>query len=374
MRTLESITERTAEIAAKQEQLAELMREEAREGVLLLTPANFAWFTAGAVIRGLTDLDDLPAVFLQNGSYRWVVCCNVDTQRLFDEELDGLGFQVKEWSWQQGNARVLADLCQNRRLLCDTTFADCSNGAERLQSIRRVLSPWDQNRLRDVAKQLVHAVEATGRNFQQGESELEVAGQLGHRLIRHGLDPVTIQVAADDRMRTYRRLVPTEAAVERNCVIQATARREGLYATTSRVVSFGEPDEQFRREMEIACRWSGVLVLLSTADRSPADVIAAGMPLLERGGFEHEWRLAPIGWGTGYAAQEQLLLPDDSRQHLKSGWAIVWQGSIGAVTCADTMLVTDDGPELAAPPEYWPLKRVHLGERAVDRPDVLVRT
>src|SRR5262249_34445139 len=156
----------------------------------------------------------------------------------------------------------------------------------------------------------------------------------------------------DDRMRTYRRLGPTEAAVERNCMIQVTASREGLHVTASRAISFGEPDEQFRREMETACRWTGVLILLSTEDRTAADVIASGMPLLERGGFEHEWRLAPIGWGTGYAAQEQLLLPDDSKQNLKVGWSLVWQGSVGAVTCADTMLVTEEGPQLAAAPEY----------------------
>jgi Xaa-Pro dipeptidase len=373
MNTPDEIAERTADITAKQEKLAQLLREEAREGLLMLDPANFSWFTAGGAARGLTSPSDQPALFLQNSSYRWVICCNVDTQRLFDEELDELGFQVKEWPWQEGSARLLTDLCQNRRLLCDVAFGECSNASERLQGLRRVLSAWDQARLHEIGRVLVHAVEATGRGLQQGDSELEIAGQLGHRLIHRGLEPVSIQVAADNRMRTYRRLGATAMSVQRNCIIHATARRYGLHVTTSRAVSFGEPDEQFRREMETSCRWTGALILSSMAGRTVADVISAGMPLLERGGFEHEWRLAPLGWVTGFMAQENLLLPDDTRQAVGMDWAMVWQGSVGAVSCADTIVVTNDGPQLATPPEYWPLKRIRFGDRSVDRADVLVR-
>jgi Xaa-Pro aminopeptidase len=373
MNTLETIAERAAEIAAKQERLSELLREAAHDGLLMLDPVNFSWFTAGAEARGQISPNDQPALFLQNGSYRWAICSNVDTQRLFDEELDGLGFQVKEWPWQQGNAPLLAELCQNRRVLCDATFGECSNVAERLQVMRRVLSPWDQARLHEIGKLLVHAVEATGRGMQQGDSELEIAGQLGHRLIHRGLEPVAIQVAADNRMRTYRRLGATPLAVQRNCVIHATARRNGLHVTTSRVISFGVPDEQLRREMDVACRWTGAQILASAVGRSIADVVSAGTPFLVHGGFEHEWRLAPLGWITGYAAQENLLVPDDKGRALEGGWAMVWQGSVGAVCCADTSILTADGPQLATPPEYWPLKRIRIGDKSVDRADVLVR-
>jgi hypothetical protein len=80
-----------------------------------------------------------------------------------------------------------------------------------------------------------------------------------------------------------------------------------------------------------------------------------------------------VGWVTGYAAQENLIVPDDRRLSLDVGTAIVWQGSVGAVCSADTILVTAEGPQLATPPEYWPLKRIRYGDKSVERPDVLVR-
>src|ERR1051326_8581597 len=215
--------DRAADIAAKLERVAGLLRDQNCEGLLVLEPANFAWLTAGTSGRGIADPHEAPALFVQNASYRWIISSNADTQRMFDEELDGLGFQVKEWPWHWGRAQILADICQGKRVCCDVPFGDCQPVTHELEAMRRVLSAWDQDRLREVGRSLVHALEATARNFQRGDSEQEIAGHLMHRLARRGLEPVDVQVSADGRFRKYRRHGPTATPVERTCVIRATA-------------------------------------------------------------------------------------------------------------------------------------------------------
>ena len=59
---------------------------------------------------------------------------------------------------------------------------------------------------------------------------------------------------------------------------------------------------------------------------------------------------------------------------LKPGHAIVWQGGVGGALNADTVLVTDAGPQIVTAPENWPVKRIEIGGAAVDRPDILVRS
>ena len=54
---------------------------------MLLMPAHVAWFTADLNVRGLIADSERPAIYT-NGRQRWLICSNVDTQRLFDEELD----------------------------------------------------------------------------------------------------------------------------------------------------------------------------------------------------------------------------------------------------------------------------------------------
>ncbi|HEY7153793.1 MAG TPA: hypothetical protein VH575_07520, partial [Gemmataceae bacterium] len=117
----DAVSDRRADIDAKMARVAELLQEVGCEGLLLLEPANFAWLTSGAMSRGLGDPSAEPAVYC-NGEHRWIIASNVDSQRLFDEEVDGLGFQLKEWPWHWGREQFLADLCQNRKVACDRPF------------------------------------------------------------------------------------------------------------------------------------------------------------------------------------------------------------------------------------------------------------
>src|SRR5437660_636992 len=93
--TADPVAERRADIIAKQAGIAEVLQELRRDGMLLLEPENVAWMTSGASPSGILGPDEMPAVLL-SAEQRWLVCANVDSQRFFDEELTGLGFQLKE--------------------------------------------------------------------------------------------------------------------------------------------------------------------------------------------------------------------------------------------------------------------------------------
>ena len=51
-----------------------------------------------------------------NPHQRWLLSSATDTQRFFDEDLDGLGFQLKEWHWTAGREQLMADLVFGRRI------------------------------------------------------------------------------------------------------------------------------------------------------------------------------------------------------------------------------------------------------------------
>src|SRR5207249_2599999 len=68
--------------------------------------------------RGILDPASAPAVYC-TAEGRWLIASNIDSQRIFDEDIDGLGFQLKEWPWHWGREQFLADLCFNRKIACD---------------------------------------------------------------------------------------------------------------------------------------------------------------------------------------------------------------------------------------------------------------
>lgn len=367
----DTMSDRRADIDAKMAKVAELLREVGCEGLLLLDPANFAWLTSGAMSRGLGDPAAEPAAYC-NGEHRWIIASNVDSQRLFDEEVDALGFQLKEWPWHWGRDQFLADLCQNRKVACDRSVNGVVSVAEPMRRLRRCLSAYEQACQLALGQTVAHALEATCRTLEQGQTEREIAGHLSHRLIHRGILPLHLGVAVDGRSQLYRRFGFTSTALEQYAVLTVTARKYGVYATASRSVCFGELPAAFRQDHNAVCRVSASYLASTWPDAMPREILLAGRRIYLISGFEHEWQLAPQGHLTGRWPVEMALTPQ-TEELFQPGWSVTWSASAGAALSCDTFLITDDGPKIVTPTEVWPLKRIRIQGAEFVRPDVLQR-
>jgi Xaa-Pro dipeptidase len=369
---MDPIAARRADIEAKQAALLPILEALGCEALLLLMPAHVAWFTAGLNVRGLIADSERPAVYT-NGRQRWLICSNVDTQRLFDEELDRLGFQLKEWAWEGGRADLLVSVAGGRRVAADRPFPNTPVANDRLRPLLRELSWFEQAAYHDLGKAVAHAVEATARNLGRGQTEEEIAGQLGHRFLHHGIEPAAVSVAADGRGAKYRRAGFGNVPVTHTCVIQATGQRGGLYATCARTVSFGPPPEEFRAANDLAVKQAALDRALTAEGNTIGGVGEAGRVVLANTPFEFEWRLSQPGYGTGRFPAEELRR-GGQEEPLVPGQAIVWQARVGPAAVVDTVLVATAEPVPVTPPDEWPVKRLAVrGGPYHDIPDVLVR-
>ncbi len=361
---------RRADIDAKQAILAGLIAELDCEAVLLLMPAHVAWFTGGMNVRGLIADGERPGLYT-NGRQRWLLCSNTDTQRLFDEELDGLGFMLKEWQWPSGRATLLGELVVGKKVATDRPFPTMPLVNEMLRPELRPLLPSDVARLRDLGGLVAHALEATARMMERGETEEEVAGALAHRIFHKGAEAHAISITAEGRAKTFRRAGYTPTRIETACNLQVTASRDGLFVSASRTVCFGEPQADFRNEFDAACKVSAIDRLNSHPGGTIAVAVDTASSLLKNTPHEHEWRLSPAGYGTGWFAADQLRKAGHDEKFV-AGQAIVWQPRIGAAAVVDTVLVHIEGCEPITPTEQWPFKRITIGDEVFDIPDLLV--
>jgi hypothetical protein len=370
--TLAMPGDRRTDIDAKHGRVTALLRDVGCDGLLVLRPENFAWLISGSPPRGVLDSAARPALyFSQEG--RWLLCSNADTQRYFDEEIDGLGFQLKEWPWHWGRLPLLADLTQGRNIACDDPYEGCKLVAEQLARMRRTLSAYDVACYRAVGHILSHALEATGRSIVREDTEREVAGQISHRLLRHGAQPVQISVAADGRARLYRQPGMTAMPIRRSCVMMATARKYGLCARASRSIAFEQADAQFRKEHEAACKVSATYCVSSWPDSVPRAILASGQRIYQLVGSEAEFFLCPQGHIIGRLPVEMAMTPE-VEELLAANWAVCWYASVGTAVSCDTFLITEEGPRTVTGVEQpWPLKRIRIQGADFVRPDVLIR-
>lgn len=363
--------DRRADIDAKQITVAGLLREVGCDGLLVLEPTNFAWLTSGATARGVLDGQEQPAVYY-SAEQRWLIASNVDSQRIFDEEIDGLGFQLKEWPWHWGRHQLLADLCHGRKVASDVPLGECTVVGDRLREMRRVLSDYEQSCMRALGHLLSHALEATCRTLSPRLTEREIAGQISHRLLHRGALPLCISVAADGRSALYRHCGITNVSVHRYAVLFASARKYGLCASASRSVCFGPADATLKQQQDAVSKINATYIASSWPDAGPREILSLGRRIYLITGNEHEWLGCPQGYITGRQPVEMMLTPETT-DLFRAGCAVTWRATVGAATSCDTFLITDKGPEWVTIPEAWPLQRIRVQGADFLRPFICER-
>ena len=285
------IVARRHEVEEKHQRVIAFLDQHDHDALLLTRADSIAWFTSGGDL-GQNLGSDLAtvALFINRGS-RAILADNVQTPRVFDEEVAGLGFSLKERPWHVDDSRVIAELTRNKRIATDGHHAGLIADNDGIRKLRSPLTPLERDRLRALGRTLTVAIEATCRNFLPGETEADVAGHLAHRLIREGVVPVDLRVAGDDRLARYRQPVFKSAPIRTRATITAIGRRHGLCASVTRTVAFGKPADRLLADHTIASMVDATCIYFSRPGEPVAEVLRKARRNYEKMDHPHEWTL-----------------------------------------------------------------------------------
>ena len=363
--------ERSAVIDARHQMLGDLMREQGFDGILLSRPSNFAWFTAGGDSTRGSWNDAVSSLFVTPEA-RVVLSRNTDSTQLFDRQIPGLGFQLKERVWTESREVLMGDICRSRNVACDQSFENCPDVSLHLAGMRLPLSQQEMKTLVRAGTVVAHAVEATARGFNRGETEAEVAGQISHRLLRHSAIPVRIQVWADGQGERYRHWGFGEAPIERFCTLTAVVRLNGLHVGVSRTVSFGTPSKELRSAHLDCLLVESTGIFFSQRQWEIDETWSRVERIYDKFGHTEEWHFSDQGCVTGYELCEAPITPR-SEYRLQAGMPVYWHSSIGPALVSDTVLITDEGLSIVTRMENWPRVDIDVKGVTLSRPDILVR-
>jgi Xaa-Pro dipeptidase len=369
----DGLTRRRADIEIKHDRVRRFLDEHGYDAVVLSRADSVAWFTSGGDLRqGLCSESASVALYI-NRNCRAVVTDNVQSARVFEEELAGLGFQLKERAWYEDCGRLVAELGHGKRLVTDRDYVGgMSDERDRLRGLRWPLTKLERQRLRELGRTLALSVEATCRNFQPGETEADVAGHLAHRLIREGVVPVDLRVASDDRLARYRQPTFKAAPIRKRAIIAAVGRRMGVCASVARIVSFGKADSEFRAAHSLAAMVDATCIFFSRPGDTISGVFRRARRIYEK--FQHpdEWTLDYQGFLIGYAPREVVLHPDSSFA-LSPDVALFWCPSVGSARSGDTVVIDSRGFEVITEAQNWPKIEVMVKGYPIPRPGILER-
>jgi len=357
--------ERYLEIDRKQQLVADYLERTNQTALIIQQPWNFQWFTSGGSNQ---TPDGRTCAFLYIArDTRVILTTDADSPWIFDTQVPQLGFYVKERSWTEPRDSIVADLCRGRRVVSDSGVANTKMVDEDLQALRIKLSNREQSLARQLGRELTQCVERTVLNFQPGQTELEVAGTLSHRLLAAGITPLGVRVNGDGRNDRFRQAAARPVRIRHYATVAATGRRDGICLTVSRIMCNQPPNSQFEQVYRSAAICQAAGVYYSQKDWTLEEVWSRVKRLYEKTGYPNEWRHTEQGDILAQRPGEHRIVPHSSLT-LESGMLIHWKPQIEAASLSDTILVTDEGPEWLTQTDHWPRIFVEVKGESVPRP------
>ena len=344
------------------------------EAALLTSQNNFSWITAGGNAHVSLGDESAVAYILVTPDHVLLLTNVIEKQRVLNEELVDIDVVTQVWPWHdaRGFDGALSKFCRPTQTVVDRLGLGGLRFDPRLAEVRYTLLPPEVDRYRRLSQDAALVVESVCRACSPGMTELQVAGLVARSSLEHGILTLVNLVAADERMAMYRHPIPTSKRITESAMVALTGRRHGLHVSLTRLVAFGKLDGETKRRHEAVARVDAAYILGSLPGRALKDVLEDGLAQYRREGFPDEWELHHQGGLTGYQGREVFATPV-AEHALDAGQALAWNPSITGTKSEDTIIVTDDTPEILSQTKDWPPLEVELNGRRIHRPAILLR-
>ena len=342
------------EVQARLEVVRELIARRRARRAVLRSRRNFAWLTIGGDGHVVLSTETAVAPIAIDARTALVLAPVNEADRLADEELSGLPFEIERHPWET-NAPLDRD--------GDGQTLDDDDLEEELSPVRATLGDLEQERMAWLGLKVTHVLDGVAAGLEPGVTELEASAQIGSGLGADGIRAAVLLVAADDRIARYRHPLPTAVPIRRRAMLVAVAERWGLHVALTRVRELEPPSDDLNRRRLATRDVLGAMLGASAPGRTLGSIFEAARRAYADAGFPDEWRLHHQGGLLGYRPRERLATPGDPTV-LVPAMAVAWNPSISGAKLESSHLLTDSSGQLQALTGAEPIHVEPIQERS----------
>lgn len=371
--------DRTAEISNKTERIVRILADQNLGGALVKSRHNFSWLTAGGDngIDLASEAGSCTLLVRQDGK-RFVLANRIEMPRLLAEELSLQEFEPVEFSWEKekGSPTFVSDLAvsllDSKGILGSDTPIDSRFPVVEaaLASCRYQLTSAEISRFRSLSQDAGAALGKLVRNLQPGQSEQEVARQVAGVLSNYEITAVVNLVAADERIEKFRHPVPTIHPWTKVLMVVVCARRKGLTASLTRLISVGPVSDELRRRTFVSARVNAELLAATRPGVTGADLYRLAADTYAEEGFEGEEQRHHQGGACGYRTRDWVAHPKN-QETVQPNQAFAWNPSVTGSKVEETCIAFDSEVEVISRSPGWPQISIEIDGREYLSPDVL---
>jgi len=339
--------------------LRDLMKAKGLEAFVLRRNPNLAWAIAGrAHVPTTIDAACFDLIITQDSAT--AITNVVEAPRLSAEELP-TEVTVKAVKWSEGRDPQLPT---GSKVGCDQPGADRIDLGTEVEMMRQSLIASDVERFKEIC---VDAAVALGNAMKQVEStdrEIDVAGLIAHSLWQADLEVAFLGVAGQERVHKFRHPLPTDAVIGNRVSASICAKRKGLIASVTRIVTFGELTNQMVSDYTSIFKVEAALFDATVVGKPFSDPINAAIAAYPANGFDvDEWTKHHQGGPTGFLPRDWPANQATTRL-IANNQPIAWNPTGKGWKAEDTIVATDSGVKLLTYDSEWPAFEVNGRTRA----------
>jgi methionine aminopeptidase len=343
----------SAELDEKTERLCSLAAVEGVAGILINSQPNFGWLTCGGTNGVDQSRENGVSSLLVTSEGRWfILASKIEMPRMLAEEVSAADFQPVAYAWQdeKRDSSLVGELAS--KLAGGGVIPETMLGSK-IDSCRYALTGGEQERYRVLGREASAALERVIARIFPGFSEIEIAEVLRQELATAGISSIVTLIAADERIAQFRHPVPTIKRWTKELLLVTCARRHGLTANLSRMISVGLPSDEIRKRTEAAAYVFADLLHATEPGCTGSDLYTVAASAYAKRGFADEIDRHHQGGATGYRTRDWVAHPT-SVDRVQAFQAFAWNPSISGTKIEETVLVTDGGVEMLTDTGRWP--------------------
>lgn len=353
------------EFSGKLAKIRQLMSQQNVEGVLVGQQVNLFWLTgARPYVNMFGDKGCFDIFVTQENAY--LVSNNIELERLQQEELQELNLESLQYNWWSGSALQVVEKIKPLAVIVTEM------GLAGFNSLRYTLFESEVERYRDTSLCVAKAVEQAALSIEIGQSEQEIANLIRENCNRYGVSAFVTLVGTDERIFKYRHPLPTHKKLERYALLAVSGRKHGLFASITRMVHFGQPTREIIEKHQAVQMVDAAFILNTQVGGRVAQAFQAGLNAYAETGFAEQWQEHHQGGLAGYQSRE-FRGSLDCQEIIQAQQVFAWNPTIAGAKSEDTVLITQDGPEILTKSSFYPSRIITCADKSIARAEILIR-
>ncbi len=322
-----------------------MLHRSGLEAVLINSQHNFSWITGGAS-NGIDLGRDAGAasILVCSNGRRYLLTNNIEMQRMVEEQVSISDFEPIEYHWRDEKSSTAFVLYKAKQLVAGEIAGDTTIESK-IAECRYSLTEPERARFRELGRDAGKAMTRTIENVSPGLSEIEIAEVLRHEFAKDEIASIVTLVAADERIAKYRHPIPTVNRWDKELLLVICAKRHGLVASLSRVLTVGRPGDDLRQKTDAAAFVHASLLNATKCGALGQELYAVAQVAYEQCGYGNEIDLHHQGGAAGYRTRDWVAHPA-CRESVQPYQAFAWNPSITGTKVEETCIVDDDGVEI----------------------------